>query len=558
MITLHLDDAVIKSLSNNELNVLKFVYGHPEEVLNMSIQELAKQISYSSSTILRFCKKLGYSGYAELKYALRAELRKEPASAVSHEKSDFTIRMMLNQLCSNVENTSRLITEDQLARTFRYFDSSCRIYLWAPGGITSILTDYFEKLLFSIGRQNVYKFDSQKAGKHLLQNSQTDSILILISTSGEHDPTIRLAKLAVMNNVPIISITPYTNNTIADMATVSFRFFTYQRENMGVEFTSRLPIFFMISMIIRSYLQYKQSAEQKPYFKVSSAKQVSEADQVSDTDEKSQIPLFEKAHALSLTDTEKEILAYFENSLPSAVYANLSELSNALYTSNATIIRFCQKLGLKGYNEFKYQVRNELEQLHTSLLVSNDLIPHSVALFKDNIESFNIEKLDAIADLLISDRQVYIYGSYLSSLPARYLQTILNTLDYPSILIEWQRLLNGLSYGINNNTVLFIITAHGDAQRYLPVFLTAAEQNACTILLTCEKDSPLIPYSTVYLCTNDQNQIYHHEDINPRIGIITIVQIIIELIVQKKRSESTQMKAVKPKVTEEKITEEPV
>lgn len=133
--------------------------------------------------------------------------------------------MMLDRLCSNVESTSKLILDDQLARTFSYFDTNCRIYLWAPGGVTSILIDYFEKLLFSIGRQNVYKFDSPKAGEYLLR-STPDSILILISTSGEHEPTVRLAKLAAMNNVPIISITLYTSNTIADMATVSYCFFT--------------------------------------------------------------------------------------------------------------------------------------------------------------------------------------------------------------------------------------------------------------------------------------------------------------------------------------------
>lgn len=64
MVTLHLDDTVIKSLSNNELNILKFVYEHGEDVPDMSIQALASQVCYSSATILRFCKKLGYSGFS--------------------------------------------------------------------------------------------------------------------------------------------------------------------------------------------------------------------------------------------------------------------------------------------------------------------------------------------------------------------------------------------------------------------------------------------------------------------------------------------------------------
>lgn len=263
MVTLHLDDAVIKSLSNNELNVLKYVYEHSDEVLDMSIQTLATQTSYSSATILRFCKKLGYSGFAEFKYALRAEERKENPGPPAAKAQDFNTRIMIDSLCSNVEGTSNLISEDQLSHTFRYFDSNCPIYLWAPGGITSILSDYFEKLLFSIGRQNVYKIESSKMGEHILRNIHSESLLILISTTGDFGPTVRLGKIARMNNVPILSITPYTNNEVANLATVNFRFFTNQRENRGAEFTSRLPVFYMINTIIRCYLQYKLSGREQ-------------------------------------------------------------------------------------------------------------------------------------------------------------------------------------------------------------------------------------------------------------------------------------------------------
>lgn len=251
------------------------------------------------------------------------------------------------------------------------------------------------------------------------------------------------------------------------------------------------------------------------------------------------IPLFEKAHQLTLTDTEEEILKYFESNLPSAVYANLNDLSAGLYTSNATIVRFCQKLGLKGYNEFKYQVRKELKQLHPQTFRADDLIHHSLALFKDNLEQVDEEKLEEIAGLLTSDRPIYIYGSNLSSLAAKYLQTVLTTLDYPCILIEWQRLLNGLIHEISSNAVLFIITAHGDARRYLSVFRKAKARGAITVLLTCEKDSPLIPYSTIALCTNDRNEEYRHVDINPRLGIFTIVQILIELAARIKQKPQT-------------------
>lgn len=264
MVTLHLDDSVIRNLSDNELNILKYVYTHAEDVVHISIHEMAKQVSYSTATILRFCKKLGYSGFSEFKYALTAAIRRSPAPPAPAKPADLDTQMILEQICSHIESTSHLILDKQLEEVFRVFDDNCRIYLYSPGGITAILIEYFEKMLFSIGRQNVYKIESVRMGEHILRNFPEASVWILISTTGNFPHTARLARLARMNNVPVISITPYTDNTIADLANVNFRFFTRQREYQDAEFTSRLPIFYVISTIFQCYLEYRRSAAWQP------------------------------------------------------------------------------------------------------------------------------------------------------------------------------------------------------------------------------------------------------------------------------------------------------
>lgn len=261
MVTLHLKDEVIKSLSNHELNILKYVYAHTAEILDMSVHEMAGQVSYSTATILRFCKKLGYSGFAEFKYALRMEARTRQEEPVAQKQESFSTSMIVEQLCSNVEATSKLLQEEQILQTIQLFDSGRRIYVWAPGGITSILAEYFEKLLMSVGRDSVYLIASVKMGEHILRTLPENSMWIIISTTGSFGPAIRLARLAQMNDVPVISITPYTNNEVARLATVSFRFFTIQRERQGAEFTSRLPVFYVIRMIIYCYLEHRKGLE---------------------------------------------------------------------------------------------------------------------------------------------------------------------------------------------------------------------------------------------------------------------------------------------------------
>ena len=250
------------------------------------------------------------------------------------------------------------------------------------------------------------------------------------------------------------------------------------------------------------------------------------------------IPLFEHARQLELTQAEEEILDYFIRHPKSASYMSLQELSRQLYTSGATIVRFCQKLGLGGFNDFKYQLRRELQEARQTVFQSDDYIKRSIALFKDNLVSMDLDSLEWIAALLTSKRPLYIYGGNLSSLPAHYLQMVLNSLDYPSILVEWERLLGALVNTVGDDAVLLILSAHGN-DRYLPTFQTAMERGLTTILFTCEPDSPLIPYSTIAVCTNDVNREYRGVDVNTRIGFFTVIQILIEMAVRNKESAET-------------------
>ena len=155
----------------------------------MSIQTFAAAVSYSTATVLRFCKKLGYSGFAELKYTLRQQTNELSCVTINTAEDATNTACLLDTLSQEIESTARLIQDEQLYQTFRFLDSDCSFYLWAPGGVTSILTDYFEKLLFSIGRQKVYKIDAFRIGEHILHHLPAKALLILISITGDFSPT---------------------------------------------------------------------------------------------------------------------------------------------------------------------------------------------------------------------------------------------------------------------------------------------------------------------------------------------------------------------------------
>ena len=258
MLSFHLSDSVMKSLSKHEFSVLQYIYAHPEDVLSMSIQQLSSEVGYSATTVLRLCKKLGFSGYSELKYSLK-DLLQSPAPPSSPPRHTQQYQKeILDNMEKELVATASFINHEHLLDIIHLIDSDRPMYLFSPGGITGIPVKYLQRLLFIMGRKQVFMLESTKLGEHVVKNLDSNCILFLISTSGAFAPTIRLARIAAINRVCIIAISPYETNTLSNLAQYNLRFFTTQRENKGAELTSRLPIFFLINTLFRCYVQYKE------------------------------------------------------------------------------------------------------------------------------------------------------------------------------------------------------------------------------------------------------------------------------------------------------------
>jgi len=57
----------IQSLNELELSLYNYIMKNSEKVVYMRIRELAKEAHVSTTTILRFCKKLDCEGFTEFK-----------------------------------------------------------------------------------------------------------------------------------------------------------------------------------------------------------------------------------------------------------------------------------------------------------------------------------------------------------------------------------------------------------------------------------------------------------------------------------------------------------
>ena len=85
-------------------------------------------------------------------------------------------------------------------------------------GIANNITSYMNERITLIGRRSIANTHLQLLNKNLTN----DTVLIVVSESGETDSLLDMIKEANSNNIPIISFVGKNNSSIAKLSTFSF------------------------------------------------------------------------------------------------------------------------------------------------------------------------------------------------------------------------------------------------------------------------------------------------------------------------------------------------
>lgn len=124
------------------------------------------------------------------------------------------------------------------------------------------------------------------------------------------------------------------------------------------------------------------------------------------------------------SESEQAILTWLLNNPGQDL--TIAELAAATFTSNATIIRLCRKLGFQGYRQFKAEYIREMEsrkyliedvnynEPFGSVESANSMIQKLGSLYKESID-LCIQRIDGatiqkISRLFIQARRIFIYA----------------------------------------------------------------------------------------------------------------------------------------------------
>jgi DNA-binding MurR/RpiR family transcriptional regulator len=132
--------------------VAERVLADPRGTARLTITELAAAATTSETTVLRFCKRLGLTGYPRLRLALAEESAQPRTLAASQtdisaaDTIDDVVRKIALLHASTVEETAQQLNRDTLAQTAKIIDHAARVDIHGYGASALVGADLQQKL----------------------------------------------------------------------------------------------------------------------------------------------------------------------------------------------------------------------------------------------------------------------------------------------------------------------------------------------------------------------------------------------------------------------------
>lgn len=208
----------LSSLTQAERKVADYILENLEEVVNQSVQKVAKKSGSSPSAVVRLSKTLGYNGFADLKVQLAMDL-KTPLTADFSEmiQKEDTFKTIIYKAehanKATFEKVYRLVDPNNMQSVVDALNDVNVIYIIGLGGSSIAGLDLFHKLT-RINRKCVFNQDFHMFLTSLTHITENDAV-IMFSYSGNTYETLLAQSHALDKKALTVSITSSSRSPLA-------------------------------------------------------------------------------------------------------------------------------------------------------------------------------------------------------------------------------------------------------------------------------------------------------------------------------------------------------
>lgn len=249
---------IYNELTEVDKKIANYINENKDLVSKLSVSELAEKSNVSSASIVRFSRKLGYSGFGELKIEVAKDvISKSKDYSYVEKDGDMSVNNVVskitNKTIESITQTTQLNELSKIEEAIIEIVNSGTVYVFGVGSSALIAMDLQQKLL-RINKPTVASIDSHTQ-LMVSSNLSSNDVAIAISYSGKSREVIKSIENAKDRGAKCISITKYGDNDLNKMCDINLFVPNIENNLREGAISSRIAMLTLIDIIYISIVQ---------------------------------------------------------------------------------------------------------------------------------------------------------------------------------------------------------------------------------------------------------------------------------------------------------------
>lgn len=235
------------SLTKSEKKVADYILSSGEKIVYSTMSEIKSATNVGDGTIIRFCQKLGFSGFSDLKI----EIAKEDFSK-QQEVSEIAdvFAKTAQKVNESLKTTNHLLDSGKLDQAIQAITEAERIYMFGVGSSGNTGKD-LEAMFLRVGVHSCTIIDPHFQAQIASLLTEKD-LVIGFSLSGKTKDTYNSLKIAKQNQAKVVAVTNYLSSPIAELADIVLQ--TAVQEFLdGASLAGKISQLYLCDLLVQGY-----------------------------------------------------------------------------------------------------------------------------------------------------------------------------------------------------------------------------------------------------------------------------------------------------------------
>lgn len=270
----------------------------------------------------------------------------------------------------------------------------------------------------------------------------------------------------------------------------------------------------------------------------------------------------------SLTKSEQKVADVILNETEKVIYSTITDLADSCDVGDATVLRFCRKIGYKGYQSFKLDLAKETVSVNEEMLnlkdneITNDDTIESIVrktansnifAINETLSLLDIEEVERAVKLLINSRKICFFGAAVSQLTAqdavyKFLRIGFDVSTYSDYHVQLMQ-----ASLLTESDVAVGISFSGSTKDTFDVLSTAKKAGAKIMSITHHAKSPITKISDIVLLHGSKEGPLEGGLIPSKVSQLIVIDVLYNAVYARMKETASRKKEITSKIISERL-----